>query len=328
MKISNAWKKRLSAGGNIGKRVGFVALVAFSSISGLDAAKRYIWPPEEPPIVPITQTVINESDRVKGFAIGCVESLLSGSIIPGVDIANCYPDGVKYTPAGAGSKTVTGGKAVATKFGPSTDDISVYGVQVIVDEQSYAGAPKTTAKYQITVSVYQHDGLQAVDKIGTIPLGPPGAYLPLGYPVDVPRNQPNSTELTPLFSSLQGFATAFLTNAGGLDRYTTPDSGITALGTYTLATITAAAADSTPADNPADNAELAVHIDVSARRPDYSQEALSYPLTLRASGGSWFIASIDAIPVLGQLKPIPAPAPTAQVPVASAPESQASVVPR
>lgn len=308
------WKKRLSVGATIGKRVGFVALVAFSSISGIDAAKRYIWPPEEPPIVPTTQTVINESDRVKGFAIGCVESLLSASIIPGVEIASCYPDGIKYTPAGSGSQTVTGGKAVATKFGPTSGDISVYGVQVVVDEQSYAGAPKTTAKYQITVSVYQHDGLQAIDKIGAIPLGPPGAYLPLGYPVDVPRNQPNSTELTPLFSSLQGFATAFLTNAGGLDRYTTPESGITALGSYVLATVTAATADTTPADNPPDNAELGVHIDVSARRANYSQEALSYPLTLRASGGSWFVARIDAIPALGELKPIPAPAPTSQAP--------------
>ncbi|MGC7304372.1 hypothetical protein RA993_23360, partial [Mycobacteroides abscessus subsp. abscessus] len=90
--------------------------------------------------------------------------------------------------------------------------------------------------------------------------------------------------------------------------------------------VTAATADTTPADNPADNAELAVHIDVSARRANYSQEALSYPLTLRASGGSWFVASIDAIPVLGALKPIPAPAPTAQVP--TAPNPQASVVPR
>lgn len=308
MKITNTWKRRITAGTGHARRGGFVALVLFSSISGIAEVKRLVFPAPPPPIVSVSQSVINESDRVKTFAADCVESLLSGTITAGTDLSRCYPDGRKYTPA-SGAKIVSDAKPKAIKYGPTTDEVSLYSVKVLVSEQLYPGAPKTPATYQIPVSVYQHTGLQAIDKIARLDPDPPGAYIPLGYPVTIEARKQDSSELTPLFTSLAGFATAYLTNAGGLDRYTTANSGIAPLGAYTEATVTAAQAETTPPDTPADNAELAVHIDVTARRSDYSQETLSYPLTLRAGGGSWFVAQIDAMPAVSDLTPTPAPAP-------------------
>lgn len=71
--------------------------------------------------------------------------------------------------------------------------------------------------------------------------------------------------------------------------------------------MTAAQADNTPPDAPSDNNELATHIDVSARRSDYTLVSLSYSLTLRSVGGTWFVAQIDAIPLLADATPTPVP---------------------
>lgn len=312
MRISNTWKARLNAGQGYARRGGFVALVVFSSISGIAEVKRFIFPAPPPPIVSVSQSVINESDRVKAFASACVESLLSGSIATGgANLDRCYPDGRKYTPAAAGAKIVSDAKPQATKYGPSTDDVSLYSVKIQVSEQLYPGGPKTPATYQIAVSVYQHTGLQAIDKIARLNPDPPGAYIALGYPVTIEARKPDSTELTPLFTTLSGFATAYLTHAGSLDRFTTTNSGITPVAAYSEAVVTAAQSATPAPDNPPDNADLAVHIDVTVRRSDYSQETLSYPLSLRASGGSWFVAQIDALPAVMDLTPTPAPAPAA-----------------
>ena len=307
MNISNTWKARLRVAASAGRHLGFAALVITSSISGIGQAWRFFFPPPPPPIAALSRAEINETDRVKTFAAHCVEALLS--VNTDSDITRCYPDGHKYTLPTTATMTVSNAKPQATKFGPATATIRIYAVKVDVDEQPYPGAAKTPAKYQLPVAVYQNAGMQAIDKIARLQPDPPGAYLPLGYSVTIDKNPPNSTELTPLFALLTGFANAYLTPAGGLNRFTTADSGITAVGGYAAATVTAAQAADTPPQNPADNTELAVHIDIAARRPDYTQVALAYPLTLRAIGGSWFVARIDAIPVLADATPTPAPPP-------------------
>lgn len=305
MKISNTWKGRLNSATTAGRHIGFAALVATSSISGVSLTWRFFFPPPPPPITAISRAEINETDRVKSFAAQCVEALLSANT--NTDITRCYPDGHKYTLPTTATMTVSNAKPQATKFGPATATIRIYAVKVDVDEQPYPGAPKTPAKYQISVAVYENSGLQVLDKIARLQPDPPGAYLPLGYPVTIDKTLPNSSELTPLFALLTGFANAYLTPAGGLNRYSTADSGITPVGDYAAATVTAAQAADTAPENPPDNTELAVHIDLAARRPDYTQVQLAYPLTLRAVGGSWFVARIDALPVLADTTPTPAP---------------------
>ncbi|SHW37111.1 hypothetical protein [Mycobacteroides abscessus] len=325
MKISNTNKNRIRIARTLIQRLGFVALVIFSAISGIGWTWRYFFPPAPLPLVPTAREVVNSSDPVKAFAEGCVESLLSGIATAGTDIVRCYPDGRRYTPANGGSLLISNVKAQRTKWGPMNDAVTVVAVKVGVDQQIYPGAPKVKANYQIPISIYQGTGMQAIDKISAVPDDPPGAYLPLGYPVNIPRtvqsDNPNAdpNTLSPMWQLLTGFAAAYLTPAGGLDRFIIRGAPITALARYTampgyLPTVTAVQAETMPSDSPADGTTLAVHIDVSARRPDYSIENLSYPLTLQASGGSWFIAQIDALPVLQDLTPTPAPAPPPTAP--------------
>ena len=305
MKISNTWKHRLTAAGIVSRRIGFVVLVLTSSISGIDKAWHLVFPPAPPPITDLSRTAINDADKVAAFAAECVEAILTASST-GPEQKTCYPDGRKYTLPTSATTAVSEAKPIGIKYGPTTTTSKVFAVKIQLFEQPYPGAPKTSAVYQLPVALYQDTGMQALDKISRLAHTAPGAYLPLGYSVTVDKTLPNSNELTPLYATLNGFAAAYLTAAGGLDRFTTKDSGITPLGAYAATTLTSAQAADTPPQNPADNTELAAHIDVAARRPDYTQQMLSYPLTLRAVGGSWFVARIDALPVLADAEPTPA----------------------
>ncbi|ORW31093.1 hypothetical protein AWC17_26075 [Mycobacterium nebraskense] len=313
MKISNTWKRRLTAAGTGSRRIGFAVLVITSSISGFDKAWHLIFPPAPPPITALSRTAINEADKISAFAAECVEAILTAATT-GPEQKACYPDGRKYTLPTSATTTVSDAKPVGIKYGPTNQTSKVFAVKVQLAEQPYPGAPKTLAVYQLPVALYQDTGMQALDKISRLTATAPGAYLPLGYSVTIEKTPPNSSDLTPLYTTLKGFAAAYLTAAGGLDRFTTTDSAITPLGTYAATTLTGAAAADTPPQNPADNTELAVHIDVAARRPDYTQQMLAYPLTLRAVGGSWFVARIDALPVLADAEPTPAPPETPKAP--------------
>lgn len=310
--INAVWKRRLTTWAVGGRRIVIVLLVASSSINGFALAWDFVFPPEPPPIASVSRTIVNETDAVKAFATGCITSLLTATSSSAADLMRCYPAGRTYTLPTTTTMTVSNAVAWASRRGTETGDVVVYSVKISVAQQPYPLAPKTTAFYQMPIAVYKDNGLQAIDRISRIDTPPAGAYVALGYQVPI-------TAGTPVFSMLSGFASAFLTTAGGLERFTTTDSGITVVGSYSNATVTVAQAETQPAENPKDNAELAVHIDVSARRPDYTQEDLSYSLTLGAHGGAWFVTQIDAIPVVAAdttPTPVPTRAPVSSQPVA------------
>lgn len=300
MRISNVWKKRLTVLGHGAGRMALVILVASSSINGITLLWRFIFPPEPPPVAALARDVINETDPVKAFAVNCVEGLLTGTASGAANLTRCFPGGQKYELPTTSSITVSNPVAWASKRKTSSNDIVLYSVKVQIDEQPYPSAPPTTAFYQLPVAVCKDKGIQALDRISRVDTPPPGAYVPLGYSAPIATS-------SPFFTMLSGFATSFLTASGGLERFITTDSGITPVGSYSSATVTAAQAYNNPPDAPIDDSEIATHIDVSARRPDYTLVSLSYSLTLRSVGGTWFVAQIDAIPVLADATPTPVP---------------------
>lgn len=300
VRISNVWKKRITVLGHSAGRVALVILVASSSINGIALLWGFVFPPEPAPVAAVARDVINETDPVKAFAVNCVKGLLVGTTSGASNLTRCFPGGQKYELPTTSSMTVSNPAAWASKRKTSSNDIVLYSVKVQIDELPYPSAPPTTAFYQLPVAVYRDMGIQALDRISRVDMPPPGAYVPLGYSAPIAAN-------SPLFTMLSGFATSFLTTSGGLERFITTDSGITAVGSYSSATVTAAQADNTPPDAPSDNNELATHIDVSARRSDYTLVSLSYSLTLRSVGGTWFVAQIDAIPLLADATPTPVP---------------------
>ena len=298
--LTNTWKRRVNAGGRGAGRIILSALVVSAAINGIGMLWRVVFPSDAPPIAGIARTTINQSDLAKAFAIDCVTTYLTASSAQGTDLSRCFPDTTKMPIPTTPALIVSAPVAYATIQGSARQDFTTYGVIVGITEQTYPTSTPRRAYYQIPISVYANAGPRALDNLARVDGPPPGADVALDYPVTISAGNPLSTMLS-------GFITSYLTKTPGLERFVTTDSGLRPLSAYASATLTAAQAASSPPDNPADNTELAVRVTVSARSAEYTPYDLSYPLTLRASGGSWFVAAIDPVPLLADTTPAPQP---------------------
>lgn len=301
-KLNEVWRKRITAGSHGAGRILLVILVVTSSISGLSTVKRWVFPPAPLPVADIARTVVNQTDLVKAFAIDCVSTYLTAATAHGTDLSRCFPNAGQLSIPATPALIVSEPVAHAFRVGPSLGgDYVTYGVLVGVTEQVYATAVPERNYYQISVGVYGGDAVRAVDNLARIDGPPAGTEVALRYPVTIAENHP-------IAGMLGGFTSAFLTPSPGLDleRFITTDSQLTKVNhPYTVAYVTAVQAIRQPPDNPADNTTLSVRVGVSVRSAEYVQYDLSYPLTLRASGGNWFVAGIDAVPALAESIPDP-----------------------
>jgi hypothetical protein len=296
--LTNTWKRRLSGAARGAGRVILAVLVVSAAVNGIAVVWHAVFPPSPPPIAAIAGQVDHLVDLAKGFAIDCVTTYLTASTTQSADLGRCFPHPDKLSLPSTPALIVSSPTAYTSRPAHPRDDVTTYGVMVGVTEQPYPTARPTRAYYQIPVGIYGDAGPRALDNLARVDPPPPGADFELGYPVTIAAN-------TPLFTTLSGFITCYLTKAPGLERFITTDSGLRPMAGYANASITGAQAATNPSDNPSENTELPVHIDVSARRPDYTQIDLSYPLTLRSVGGSWFVSQIDAMPVLADMTPTP-----------------------
>jgi hypothetical protein len=160
-----------------------------------------------------------------------------------------------------------------------------------VTQRPYESAAPTRALYRVPV-LYSKYGLRAINLPARIGSGGSGADTALGYSGSVAAKDP-------LFVVVQGFVNAYLTKAGGLDRYVTAHSRLVSLGdAYQSATVTALSATSAPTGPPGDGDVVRVLARVIAITSQYAPTELVYPLTLTGVGGRWMVAAIDHAPVM------------------------------
>jgi hypothetical protein len=298
--LSNVWRARLHAGTRGTGQIILAVLVVTSCISGAASLKRFLFPAPPPPI---SFATINRTDLVKAFAVDCVTTYLTAASAQGTDLSRCFPNASRLTVPSTPALIVTAPTAYAQRTGPDRDNLSTYGVLVGITEQPYPTAVPERNYYQISVGVYGQDAVRALDNLARIDEPPAGADVELGYPVHIPANHPVATMLS-------GFISTYLTSSPGLDRFVTIDSRLKPVKhPYANATVTALQAITNPPDAPVDNYTLSVRVAVSARSAEYAPYDLSYPLTVRASSGNWFVAGIQAVPALADTAPDP-PTPT------------------
>jgi hypothetical protein len=167
----------------------------------------------------------------------------------------------------------------------------VFGAVVGVTQRPYESAAPTRALYRVPVlwSKYGPRAIALPARIGGIG---PGADVPTAYSEAVGPQDP-------LFAVVSGFINAYLTKAGGLDRYVTSDSRLVSLGeAYQSATVTALSATATPTRSPHQGETVRVLAHVTAVTSQYAPTELVYPLTLTGVGGRWMVAAIDRAPVM------------------------------
>ena len=291
MQLTNTWRRRLTAAGHGSAKVIVAILVASAAINGLSIVWRWVFPPDLPSIAVTARTVGNQTALVESYAIDCVTVLLTASSSRAAEVARCFPNSTDMALPTTSPLIVSAQAASATFVGETAPDVATYGVIVAVTEQSYTNAPPVRSYYQLPVSVYAGSAPRAMAKPARRDPPPPGVDVALDYPVTI-------TSDASMAAVVGGFITCYLTDANGLERFVTVDSGLGPLRAYSSATVTSIRAQQQVPEAPADGAELRVWATVAARAADYTTTPLEYPLTLRATGGAWSVAGIDAVPAI------------------------------
>lgn len=291
MHVTNTWRRRLNTTGQGSAKVIVMVLVVCSVISGASTLWRWIFPSDGTPVAVTARSVSNETALVESYAIDCVTVLLTASTTRADEVARCFPNSTDMSLPTTSPLIITAQAASATFVGQTAANVATYGVIVAVTEQSYTNAPPVRSYYQLPVSVYDGAAPRAMAKPARRDPPPPGVDVELGYPVTI-------TNDATLAAVIGGFVTCYLTDAAGIERFVTVDSGLGPLRAYSTATVTSIRAQRAVHQAPAEGAELRVWVAVSARAADYTTTPLEYPLTLRATGGAWSVAGIDTVPAI------------------------------
>ena len=198
------------------------------------------------------------------------------------------------------------------------NDVEQWQVVVRVNQRAYTSATPETTLRQINVLISSY-GLRASGLLATINDTGSGATLPLNYSASLPvgapddkgRNRPTGN---PVSDTVTGFLNSYLTPVGGLERYVSADSGITAVNTSQRALMTALVATrmvDAGTSSPTDGTTVQVLATVNELTNRYAPQTEQYPLTLTVRSGSWTVTRIDPGPLLNgdaQLTPV-APSP-------------------
>ncbi|BBY46595.1 hypothetical protein MARA_00250 (plasmid) [Mycolicibacterium arabiense] len=291
MQLTNTWRRRLTTTGLGSAKVIVTILVICSVISGASTVWRWVFPPDVTPAAVTARSVGNQTAMVESYAIDCVTVLLTASTSRAAEVARCFPNSTDMALPTTSPLIVSAQAASATFVGQTAPDVETYGVIVAVTEQSYTNAPPVRSYYQLPVSVYAGGAPRAMAKPARRDPPPPGVDVSLDYPVTI-------TNDAALAAVISGFITCYLTDAAGIERFVTVDSGLGPLRAYSAATVSSIRAQQPVPEAPAEAAELRVWVTVSARAADYTTTPLEYPLTLRATGGAWSVAGIDTVPAI------------------------------
>lgn len=291
MRMTNTWRRRLTTSGRGSAKIVVAILVASAALNGLSIVWRLVFPPESTPVSETARSVGNQTALVESYAIDCVTVLLTASSSRAAEVARCFPDSSDMALPTTSPLIVSAQSATATLVGQTADDVATYGVIVAVTEQPYTNAPPVRGYYQLPVSVYGGSAPRAMAKPARRDPPPPGVDVALDYPATI-------TNDAALSSVVSGFITCYLTSAAGIERFVTVDSGLGPLRAYSEAMVSAIRAQRQPTEVPSDGEQLRVWVAVTARAADYSTTPLDYPLTLRATGGTWSVAGVDPVPAI------------------------------
>jgi hypothetical protein len=298
--LNKAWERRLGNTRASTGRIGQWAVLGLAALAGLHVVWNFLFS-SPPDVVGPARTVVNQSAVASSFAQDYVSVWLTatstnpGSITEFVTVKNSDLN-LPSTPALViGAPTVVS----VSYMGPAGKDGSaaVFSVVVGVTQRPYESAGPTRALYRVPV-LWMKSGVRAISLPARIGSMGSGADAKMVYRTGVVGKDP-------VFALVSGFINAYLTKAGGLDRYVTSNSRLVSLGdAYQSATVTELSATAKPAESPRDGEKVRVLAKVTAITSQYAPTELVYPLTLTGVGGRWTVAAIDRAPAMSTEAPL------------------------
>jgi hypothetical protein len=280
-----------------GRRAGR-AVVVVAALLGAAAGVKVFGAPDRPDLRAVVQSVGNQHAQAGAFAADFVVTWLTATTADRAALrryVSAPADGpaLPVTPAAV----VSVPQVVSVIRTGATADTAVYAVTVSLDERPYASAPSRRAFYRVPVLMWRYQP-RALTMPARVDGPGPGADVAVGYHRPLPPGSPVSAVVA-------GFVRTYLTAGTGLDRYVTAGSGLAPVGGYQDAQLVGAGADrDVPDDAPAG---FTVHVlaAVRARTAQFVTVAMTYPLALQNSGGTWMVSAIDLSPQLDDTDPDP-----------------------
>ena len=317
MKLNKTWQGRVGAGSSALRHYGTIVIVVLAAISGLNTVWDFAFGRPADVVTP-ARSIVNKSAVVSSFAEDYVTTWLTATSFTGKALTqfvsvNPVDLHLPTTPALViGSPTVV---AVTAEGTAGKDDAAeVYSVVVGINQRPYDAAAPIRAMYRVAV-LWSKFGPRAAGLPYRVEGPGPGADLAQTYPTTL-------TPSDPAYQVTSGFITAYLTSAGGVERFVTADSMLTGLGGQYLALkdskgndlplVTGVTAASPVPPQPADGQTAQVLAAVTAVSSQYANVSMSYPLTLRGVGGHWSVAAINRAPLMStddDIVPMPATSP-------------------
>jgi hypothetical protein len=292
--MSATWRRRMDTARRRLHRAALIAVALCAALGACAAVKVFLAAthPDDADVAAIAAKLANQRDAAGQFAADFVWAVLT--------TPSAKTDALQRfitLPDAAGAPTASAALPAAVIATPkvwsvvpsgSVGDVTAYSVTVVVQQRPYASAESARAFYRVPVAIWHYQP-RAMDMPTPIGDPGPGADVKLGYTHPLDPGQP-------VYAVVNGFITAYLTSAAGLDRYVLADSWIKPVGGYHSAVITTAAADAQIPDNPAQGTRIHVRATVIAQTSQFATLDFTFPLTVENSGGTWMIADIDLTP--------------------------------
>jgi hypothetical protein len=304
--LTTTWRRRLDTLRTGARRTGLA--VGVGSCSIVAATTLWGWLFDAPADVAIpARSAVNRALLAGSFAQDCVVKLLTATQTQQHTLDDCWApaDHVRLptTPA----VVVESPGIAAVTLQDDRGDAQQWSVVIVVSQRPYASATPLTTCYRLAV-LYSRFGLRAPLRPAQVNCPGPGADIALHYPVTV-------APYTTLADTVTGFLTAYLTGAGGLERYATSMSGLLPLTGYRSAALTKLVAEHAISDHDTPAEGTTVHAIATAdlTSTQFTPMLLDFPMTLAVTGGRWMVAALDLAPQLApgaELTPVvPGPNP-------------------
>ncbi len=174
----------------------------------------------------------------------------------------------------------------------TSDGVDVWAVTVSarIVRKNTASVDDSRQYYQVAVAVIE-GRLRA--------LALPAAVEPPGRAPELALNYgANCSSDTPFAQVASGFLQALLAGSGDIARYTTSESGITALRPAPFTSIDTTMVKAEDSSCGTNGTTARVLVSVNPKLDGAETPTLSYPLTMIRASGKWQVKAVDSIPSL------------------------------
>lgn len=305
--LTNTWRRRLDSTGGMMRRAALA--VGIGSCTVVAASTIWGWLTDEPiDVAGPARSAVNRTALIGSYAEGCVIRWLTATATHPQTLQDCWSlrDQMRLpaTPAVIVSSPAVSAVTLVSDAGTKQQ----WSAVITVSERPFEAATPHTAYYRMAV-VYTNYGPRGTALPARVNGPGAGADAVLAYPVTV-------ADTSPVFSTVAGFLTSYLTTGGGLERYVTADSGLLPAADYRSVRVTKLLANRGAPDHdvPTDGTTLHVLATADAITNQFAPIQLNYPITLKVTSGRWSVAGLDYAPLLADDAELTPVIPTATTP--------------